>query len=1205
MPAFRWPAPAGKDAECFRIVRCTNLLFGHPRFPRHKNRPAPLSSSFRQAMPSLIIQYKNTTKMTAEGPNHVATVGVPDRSGAQEDEQEEKQEKNTHNKQQQQPPTAAAAAEANRPAECSTTFPQRPNPYLPFLQKKRMGLKSQHAVSAVKASKKKGFSASWWKKEGRDGPPDQVCRVCEAKAAGRKVPKRAHHPKCRSSRVYKKKTTTTANMETPPPPLGVPAPPPTREHGGTAMSTGQSLVVTGSTGGEAGTHQSTTVSSTAEASLVQGGRVPRRQQDHDVGTSILGGSSTALPLGQALRNELERRLLLLRTAQAPSVAATGKDGGEAEALAKLVEARTKGVPVGVQLLFDFIHNEITMKRRSKQQSTSNGGSWHSTPLTFDQQEAMFNRRRYFHDQQCFFTFPPDPSPNPLPEYHFIEGFSIFMLDLEILLVQTTAGVPATTASATTTTSLCCSKCQGFLQRERTNWSKRKSLFPVLEQNGVFSFGSVMNYKCVPCNVHYAANDATLLLQIPPHLRRAYPVEPRFALSGFNFHLSKDVTSNLCGAMLTQGSGENVSKSLYRKSREKYTEAVTTFLSKLPDATVLQEGQILQSFPMSFNEEWCRFPPGGDQLRNYYCQGEQSEHTVYGYSNKDRYVREIQSVGSSPDENVKAVVIDWTFQALKTYKGLGTQGGKCMFTMKVVGDRGKRTAGAVIVPNTAAASISHFMINMVTKREGLQKVALIFTDEWPSASAFWADIFGHHIVGRLGLFHAIKRVTDTIERGEDWEFFNGMLYDLRLCFYEFDSDDMGNVVAALTAGTMTKDKHRYTAKEIEAFRKTPDWNRRFSRHIRKCIYKGPLIAQKLEEFRMKYQDLHDGNGKKRFTKETSKAIDDLLKKVHHVGDLPDQFTPYREIPAGPNSTHGLPSYESLRPESTLEKFHHTLAHFGNLGMSKDLADTILLRGIAEDNVRIEHQRGPKNPDIPSRFEDEPEYFDQSELSWLNSLGEQKGYVEIFKGARQPPVNNGEVFLSKYLDQEMKRKSKKASMDTKTNKCNCPECIGISFPLVSAGGLLTVAAPAAAGRSPDIARDRGSEQNQVVVPYAAPPPAVVVAQERGSEEQNQVVPYAAPPAIVAQQMPHLLCPVPLPGTMVSWFGGGSPVLLLAPPVSERCYMFPPFYCQERWAWQCLRDAACGTQQQRQRLGAPRHNPDCPRRCTPQVYNTPFMY
>ena len=67
-----------------------------------------------------------------------------------------------------------------------------------------------------------------------------------------------------------------------------------------------------------------------------------------------------------------------------------------------------------------------MKRQSKKQSTtSNGGSWHSTPLTFDQYEAMFNRQKYFHDPQCFFTFPPDPSPNLLPEYHFIEGFSIF------------------------------------------------------------------------------------------------------------------------------------------------------------------------------------------------------------------------------------------------------------------------------------------------------------------------------------------------------------------------------------------------------------------------------------------------------------------------------------------------------------------------------------------------------------------------------------------------------------------------------------------------------------------------------------------------------------------------------------------------------------------------------------------------------------
>jgi hypothetical protein len=97
-----------------------------------------------------------------------------------------------------------------------------------------------------------------------------------------------------------------------------------------------------------------------------GGGVPGRQQDLDVG-SILGGSWTALPLGQVLRNELERRLQVLRTAeQAPSgaIAATGQGGGgdDAEACAK---ATKMGVPVGVHLLFDFIYNEITLKKLLK------------------------------------------------------------------------------------------------------------------------------------------------------------------------------------------------------------------------------------------------------------------------------------------------------------------------------------------------------------------------------------------------------------------------------------------------------------------------------------------------------------------------------------------------------------------------------------------------------------------------------------------------------------------------------------------------------------------------------------------------------------------------------------------------------------------------------------------------------------------------
>lgn len=752
-------------------------------------------------------------------------------------------------------------AQGHQQLSASTLPHRRPNPYLPSKSyNQQMGLKSQQAVSAIKACKKKG--SSWWKSKSpaKKSQGKEQCRVCRAKALKIKVPKRAHHPTCELNRDFKNKRREQQQDQNKGVPTGLSGNAASLQstesdmHDPTGKDNSQMnpLVIHPSMIHQSNTswEHSTIAARMTTQNPISSRRLGGSAQDARGGAATMVPNlhsedkpvnnldcQVAPPLGKLLRNELERRLGVLKKSIAAAAGA-----GERKLFKKLLKRRTKGVPIGVQLLFDYIYSEVAMKRRSKTQEQQGGGgasSSSSSVLTYDQQEALMKRRMYFHDQQCYFTFPPDPSPHPLAEYHFIEGMSIFMLDLEVLLLQTAGG--GSSPPTSTPLVIHCVCCQGVLERQRTNWSKRKTLFPVLEQNGLFSFGSVMTYQCVSCKANYPANDGSILLQIPPHVRRAYPVEPRFAISGFNFQLSKDVTCNLRGAMLTQGSGENESKLLYRKSREKYTEAVATFLSKLPDAMNLG-----QPFPITF-KDWCRFPPGGDQLRNYYRQGEQSSDTVYGYSNKDRYVREIQSVGASLDEGVKAVVIDWTFQALKTYRGLGPQGGKCMFTMKVVGDRGKLTAGAVIVPNTSAAAISHFMINMITKREGLKQASLIFTDEWPSASTFWADIFGHHIVGRLGLFHAMKRITDSIERGEDWEFFNGMLYDLRLCFYGYDNDDMGSVVASLKAGTMTRDKHKYTAKEIEVFQKTPEWNRRFSSYIRKAIYNGHLITQKLEEF----------------------------------------------------------------------------------------------------------------------------------------------------------------------------------------------------------------------------------------------------------------------------------------------------------------------------------------------------------------------
>jgi hypothetical protein len=96
------------------------------------------------------------------------------------------------------------------------------------------------------------------------------------------------------------------------------------------------------------------------------------------------GPSVPLPLGQALQNELERRLGVLRlpvVLQPDSVAT-----GEKEALANILAGRTQGVPIGVQLLFDYIYSKITIKRQSKD-SGDVVGSWHYSSLTYKQQQT--------------------------------------------------------------------------------------------------------------------------------------------------------------------------------------------------------------------------------------------------------------------------------------------------------------------------------------------------------------------------------------------------------------------------------------------------------------------------------------------------------------------------------------------------------------------------------------------------------------------------------------------------------------------------------------------------------------------------------------------------------------------------------------------------------------------------------------------------
>ena len=144
------------------------------------------------------------------------------------------------------------------------------------------------------------------------------------------------------------------------------------------------------------------------------------------------------------------------------------------------------------------------------------------------------------------------------------------------------------------------------------------------------------------------NDGQLLVGLPPYICQVYPVEPRFANGTFHFDTS--ASDEFDCILKTYGNGDFCSKKMFRMSAMKYTRSLEYYLSTNPT----------KRFP-SYSEWTKAYPPSGQAIREYYVLAEQSPNQPYGYSNVERYNRELQGV-----KTAGAIAIDWTFQVTKNY-----------------------------------------------------------------------------------------------------------------------------------------------------------------------------------------------------------------------------------------------------------------------------------------------------------------------------------------------------------------------------------------------------------------------------------------------------------------------------------------------------------------------------------------------------------
>ena len=124
---------------------------------------------------------------------------------------------------------------------------------------------------------------------------------------------------------------------------------------------------------------------------------------------------------------------------------------------------------------------------------------------------------------------------------------------------------------------------------------------------------VMQYKCKHCKTTISANDGTNLNLLPPHMRQAYPVPPRYAAG--TFHLRQDAI---------YGNGDWFFRHLLQSRGRQYLQKVQAYMSQSPASPSMDWNALCNGY----------YPPNGEQVRTIY------ESAEYGYSNVERCKRQV-------------------------------------------------------------------------------------------------------------------------------------------------------------------------------------------------------------------------------------------------------------------------------------------------------------------------------------------------------------------------------------------------------------------------------------------------------------------------------------------------------------------------------------------------------------------------------------
>ena len=228
--------------------------------------------------------------------------------------------------------------------------------------------------------------------------------------------------------------------------------------------------------------------------------------------------------------------------------------------------------------------------------------------------------------------------------------------------------------------------------------------------------------------------------------------------------------------------------------------------------------------------------------------------------------------------------------------------------------------------------------------------------------------------------------------------------LQLCFavYDWHEEVFNKLVKVLKEGKWGHGGKHWSDDEISEANMTSDFKKRFKVYLQKKIHPAETIVHKLQLWFDDFKDRADSlTGKKLFTMDTKRAVEEQKKKATFITDYLPVEDMYMDIQKGAKSTsrHDLTKKKCLRCESHVENWHNKQPHFANNNSRQQYADFLNLIGTGETNVEKRHQVWANETDIEEQadliryFAKVPMYYNHSELSVVNQSAVEAGCKTI--------------------------------------------------------------------------------------------------------------------------------------------------------------------------------------------------------------------